>query len=87
MINQVYAIRDLKADYFQNLWLAQNDQVAVRNFRTLVNDKSTQFGLYPEDYDLYLIGSFDQVSGEMLPKLVSICNGSSLKGGNENGDV
>lgn len=77
----IYAIRDLKAKKFQQPWLAINDEVAIRQFKTLCQDKSTLFGNYPEDFDLMKLGEYSEDNGSIASDVTSIANGSSLIGG------
>lgn len=77
----IYAIRDLKANKFQQPWLAINDEVAIRQFKTLCQDKSTLFGNYPEDFDLMKLGQYHDDNGSIDSDVSSLVNGSSLIGG------
>lgn len=77
----IYAIRDLKANKYQQPWLAINDEVAIRQFKTLCQDKSTLFGNYPEDFDLMKLGEYSEDNGSIVSDVTSIANGSSLIGG------
>lgn len=73
-----YCIKDTKANKFQQLWAAENDQVAIRNFKSLCNDASTLFGSYPEDFELYCVATFDNDDGSIVENFVDLVNGSSL---------
>ena len=75
---KLYAIRDLKADSFQQVWQAANDEVAIRQFGILCKDNSTLFGMCPTDFDLYLLGDYDEKSGDIISHVVSLVNGNAL---------
>lgn len=62
---RVFAIRDSKSEVYGQPFFQHSSGEAERNFKTLVNDpKSTQH-MYPEDFDLYEIGSYDDQTGKM----------------------
>lgn len=69
MIRKVFAIRDAKAEIFNLPWIKLTHGEAERDFRTLVNDNKEQskIAMYPEDYDLYFLGDYDDVTGKMIP--------------------
>lgn len=83
---KLYAIRDLKADSFQQVWQAANDEVAIRQFGILCKDNTTLFGMCPNDFDLYALGNYDEKSGEIQPHTASLVNGASILGG-QNGNI
>ena len=66
----LYVIRDLVADECGPVFEANNDAVAVRNFKNLLQKD----GVYPEDYELLLVGNINrkigEVYGEQAPVLV-----------------
>lgn len=61
MIQNVYSIYDVKAKEYGPLFLAKNDDIAVRMIKTNLKDI-----LYPQDYELYQVGCFDNESGELI---------------------
>lgn len=73
----VYAVRDRAVDVFGQpiFCLAQGE--ALRSFMDEVNRPGSAINSHPEDYDLYLIGSFDETTGalralEGAPKMVCV---------------
>lgn len=80
MQTEMVVIRDSKADCYNNPWYTRTLGEAERNFRELVNDKETLVGKYPEDYDLYKIGTYDQKNGTItvLDTPQHVCKGVSL---------
>lgn len=76
----LYSIKDAKSGNFANPFSSYNDQVAVRDFKILCKDKNPNnlVGAYPEDFDLFRVGSFDDKTGEIVPCCEFISNGSSL---------
>lgn len=67
-MKSLYAVYDKKVSVFGNLIPALNDQDATRAVRTAVNDPSKQnpIAVYPEDYDLYFIGQYDEMVGKLM---------------------
>lgn len=61
---KIYAIRDAKAEAFQPPWYKNTHGEAERDFRTAVNDDKSFLNKYPEDYDLYYLGTYDTNEGK-----------------------
>ncbi len=49
----MYSIYDVKALAFKNPFFLVNDQVAIRIFGDIVQDKTSDVSKHPEDYSLY----------------------------------
>lgn len=65
----VYSIYDIKAEEYGPLFLAKNNDVAIRMIKNTIKDF-----IYPQDYDLYCVGNFDSESGELYGILGLVCN-------------
>lgn len=65
MIN-VYAVKDDVSGSYNQPFLMVNDQIAVRGFKTLAEDTSTDIGKYPTDFSLYRLGEYDEKTGVIL---------------------
>jgi hypothetical protein len=61
---QAYVIRDNKAGGYMTPFYSLNLQEAIRSFTRAADDSHTNINLFPEDFDLYHLGSFNQDSGE-----------------------
>lgn len=86
MIINVYSIYDLKACVYGTPYFILNDQVAIRMFSDLVNDERSNVYRHPEDYVLYVVGSFDDSSGEIMKCVIRhVVNAVGLKKGDGNG--
>lgn len=68
MIYFAYSVQDKAAGTFNAPFYAQTDAVAIRQFRNVILDQSHQFGMNPEDYDLYIVGIFDDQKGSIMEK-------------------
>lgn len=60
---QVMAAYDKKAKAFANPWFAPQVAVAVRSFADAANTPDHQVCKHPEDFSLYLLGTFDDEFG------------------------
>lgn len=67
MVHKLYALKDTKSSFFNLPWSYMSEPEAVRNMHRLVNDPQTMVHAYPEDYDLYEIGTYDQQTGQICP--------------------
>lgn len=65
-ILKLYSIRDHKGDFFQVPFAQKTHGEAERTFYGLVNDEKTNLNKYPEDYDLYYIGEFNDHTGKVV---------------------
>lgn len=60
---EVFAVFDGKARCYGQPFFFQNEQVAVRAWRETVNDATTTFYKHPQDFSLFKLGSYDDLSG------------------------
>lgn len=63
MIVRLYSLYDKRTQLFSSPFAAVNDDTAVRMVYGLLNDRSTTVAQYPEDYDMWRLGMFDDASG------------------------
>lgn len=76
----VYSVYDCKARVFGNPFYLMNDDVAMRSVARGVNDSNTQFFHSPQDFQLRMIGSFDDANGVITPcDHVTVCELAALK--------
>ena len=62
---KLYSVRDNKAELSGQVMMFVNDNVATRTLSPAVNDKTHNYGQYPEDYDLFCIGDYSDETGEI----------------------
>jgi len=71
----VYSIRDIKAEIYGNPFYMSQDGQALRAFGDLVGDEKTSISKHPEDYQLFKLAEYDDVSGKHIaldaPKYMS----------------
>jgi len=60
---KVYSIRDQKVQIFNQPFMAHTHGEAERNFQRLVKDDKSMLNQFPEDYDLYYLGTYDDHTG------------------------
>lgn len=77
---ELFTVKDVKAGRFTGVVMFPNRQVALRAFSTAVNDKSSQSLLsqYPEDAQIFCVGTFDDESGELIQTSEFVCNALDL---------
>lgn len=64
---KMYSIRDAKSEVFNPPFFNKTHGEAERNFQMLCNDEKSNVAKFPEDYDLYYLGSYDDNSGKCAP--------------------
>lgn len=65
---KAYSIRDSKSEVFHTPFFQKTHGEAERSFKKLTNDPSTDVNKYPEDFDLYYIGEYDDNTGKWTPE-------------------
>ena len=63
MKQRLFSIYDKIAHVYAKPILMQNAMVAIRSIRDAMENKDHEFAKHPEDYALYELGSFDDISG------------------------
>lgn len=64
MIKDIFVVHDTKAGVFGQPFYAENISVAMRSFRYAANDKNTEIGKYPSDFNLYHLGNYDDATAK-----------------------
>lgn len=67
MIKSVCAVFDVKGMLYSNPFYAVNNAVAIRDFTAACSDSSSALFRNPEDYSLFQLATFDDVSGLFTP--------------------
>lgn len=75
----LFAVKDVKSGRFAAPFLADNIQVAKRNVAWAMKDQTTAFFNFPEDYQLYKLGSFDEQTGELVSDVLFVANLTEFK--------
>lgn len=64
---KMFSIRDSKGEVFNQPFFQKTHGEAERNFSQLVNDSKSTVSQFPEDFDLYFIGTYDDQIGLVKP--------------------
>lgn len=66
----LFVIKDRAVDSYNMPFAQGSSAEAVRNFKDQVNDdpKTNSIAKHPDDYDLYLIGTYDPDTGTINPE-------------------
>jgi len=65
---KIYSVRDAKGEIFNTPFYKKTHGEAERSFKELTKDDKSYVSKYPEDYDLYYIGEYDQRTGQFIPQ-------------------
>lgn len=63
MIHKIYSVFDSKAQIYSLPFYTKMQAEAIRHFSTWVNDSKHTFGMHPEDYTLFSMGTYDDDNG------------------------
>lgn len=63
MILKAFSIRDQKGEVFHPPFYKKTHGEAERDFKQLVSDGKSTVSQYPEDFDLYYVGEYDDQTG------------------------
>lgn len=64
---KAFSIRDQKAEIFNTPFFQKTHGEAERSFRELVQDPKSMVHKYPDDYDLYYLGTYNDQNGLISP--------------------
>jgi hypothetical protein len=74
MKSKLYSVYDVKVCFFFPPFAKTNDYDALRVFLHLKGQPGSDFNRFPQDYQLYHIGEFNDetglVSGQVPPRLI-----------------
>lgn len=74
------SVRDKKAEAFHPPYAVPTKGIAIRAFGDALLKGGSDLSAHPEDFDLFQVGEFDQISGRVgvFPP-VSICSGLDFR--------
>jgi len=70
-MKHIYAVKDLAVQAFGQPFFVRAKGEALRSFQDEVNGRGnaqSAIAAHPEDYELYELGDYDDVSGILFPK-------------------
>lgn len=62
---KIFTVYDSKAKAYLQPFFSRTDATAVRDLKAAANTHDHQFNKYAEDYTLYVIGEFDEITGKI----------------------
>lgn len=74
-MKKMYAVRDVKAGYFLPPFLMLTDGEALRAFEEASINPQTPIGQHPEDFQLFFLGDYDEITGIISTEPVSLIAG------------
>lgn len=66
MILKIVSVKDLAAQAFMQPTFVHHEGLAVREFTDCINKSDHHFSRHPDDYELYLLGTFDDSDGVFI---------------------
>jgi len=84
---KIFSLRDTKSAHFGKPIIAPHQAPLIREFTEAVNDDKTTYSKFPGDFDLYEIGDFNHITGQITPATnpIHIINLTTLKQEVKNG--
>lgn len=81
MILQIFSVYDSAVQAYFRPFFFTKQQEAVRAFADLSNDPKTHVHNHPQDFSLFVIGEFDDATGEVKPvQAICLAKGHEVKG-------
>ncbi|QCQ85077.1 nonstructural protein [Blackfly microvirus SF02] len=71
MLIGVYSVFDRKSVAYGNLLFFVNDDIARRSMVEVMGERNN-ISLYPDDFDMYHVGTFNNETGELSPVSVRL---------------
>lgn len=65
-MKKLISVFDKAAMFYKSPIVVNHQNEALRIFESAMRTKGSDFSQYPNDYDLYLIGEFDEVTGTLI---------------------
>lgn len=82
MIQKMFAAYDSAAKAYLSPFQLPREEMAIRAFTDVVNSQNHDFANHPEDYALFLLGEFDNRTGQFIchtPGPKCVCTALEVK--------
>lgn len=66
MIQKIFAVYDAAAKAYLAPFQLPREEMALRAFRDVINSPNHELANHPEDYTLFLLGEFDNRTGQHI---------------------
>lgn len=67
-MKKLISLYDRATESFAPVMTVNTRNEAIRSFKQAVNDPQTPISINPTDYELHEIGSFDDQTGQIIPR-------------------
>lgn len=74
-----YSLKDIKLGKFGIPFVAPNDDIAKRMLAETMLAGDTTISKYPEDFQLFKLGEYDEITGELENDFNFIANATEFK--------
>jgi hypothetical protein len=81
MIVKLFAVLDTASGVYDGPVPAQTETLANRNFQDMIQNPKSPMNKHPEDFSLWLVGTWNDATGEIVPPehgKVKICSAVDL---------
>lgn len=79
MIHVMFSVYDSKGECYQPPQAYPTAGMAIRSFAAGANDKQSAFGRWPEDFTLFEVGTYDDLTGKMIPHATPLSRGVAIE--------
>ncbi len=77
---EMFAVKDAVQGEMMNPFLLRNKEEAKRTFKAAVNSgKDSNICIYYKDMQLYSLGEYDSITGEITSNVEYVCSGLDVK--------
>lgn len=76
---KIFCLYDSKANYFGTPFFSENVGEVLRDFETVSNDRQTKVGLYPQDFTLFELGTYDKLTAKFELHLTPYALASAIQ--------
>lgn len=64
MLKPMLAVKDTKVGLFDPPFVVIHTELAIREWDMNIKNPQTRIGMHPSDYELYQIGTYNELTGE-----------------------
>lgn len=87
MKNNLYSMKDTKMGKFSMPFVAPNDEIAKRTLASTIKQGGTTISEFPEDFQLFRLGNYDEDTGDLTTDNEFIANATEFAVTSKNKDI
>lgn len=76
---KIYVVYDSKAEAYMQPFFMRSRGEALRGWQDACNDTKTQFNKFPEDFTLFEIGEYDELTAKIIQPNAHTALGKALE--------